>query len=761
MFNINKYFIFSLLSLVILGCGNESDNNEGPSPQEKIAINAQDLLSFSPTKNTQVIDLRQKVTAEDNQNLIIDNIESIDNNCDFNKNDINGLTFKVTTDGADVCRFKYHVKPQSSKYTGTSEGMVQVVVTEDYTKGDFLPPVSRTITESGSLILDAKDLLVESGFEIDPTSVYLTGETASSDIGSFTADSSSITYQAPTETTGTVRIFYTEIDSINNIARPGVAYVAIGQQGNYNPIALNKKLEPHSLTGANINIDISDYISDLDKDDILQLIDVRAFLGTIKIDSTNSFIYTPHLTGTEVLTYIISDHNGGYGIGTLSFTVTPYEAIIDNVQKLIFTPPLIIEQISGINGIYTDTFYEIGTTGIIGKYPTFDHVLADAYCTTKGMNIASLTALKNMRTNILGNKPIYTTKYLWHSGKPYMTFEGTAISLNTGMEDTSATDGYFSCADTITARSWTFVDKYYGAKYNRATRVYLSAKTASGASVFLDSDKYKLTYQVDTINVNGTLIDPKLADDFIQVNIAANSITINKKPGSTGDAVNVTLRISDPSAPTSTTKVILGITTCPSDVTEPPQTDRLGCIIPLHGKNNEQFTVALTNNMLETTGLSPADIKGLGKAQIGSGDTFIRALQWSNSGTSNVDREHWIEVIDNSCDVLNRIKLNGRDNWRSASDAIVPLKPAEKDKNVFSLSISEHTQASSFVDWLASIDHYSLGADSFYGLGFVNNDPNSLDYVNQDFNSEIFQVQSNKNQTYKNTYSYPSCWSKN
>ncbi|KJG22356.1 hypothetical protein UB37_09250 [Photobacterium iliopiscarium] len=87
--------------------------------QKKSAINAQDPLSFSSTKNTQVIDLRQKVTAEDNQYLIIEDIESIDNRCIFNT--INGITFKVTTNGADVCRFKYHVKPQSSKYKGTNK----------------------------------------------------------------------------------------------------------------------------------------------------------------------------------------------------------------------------------------------------------------------------------------------------------------------------------------------------------------------------------------------------------------------------------------------------------------------------------------------------------------------------------------------------------------------------------------------------------------------------------------------------------------
>ncbi|MCD9510945.1 Ig-like domain-containing protein [Photobacterium phosphoreum] len=761
MFNIKKYLIFSLLPLILLGCGNEGDNNGGPSPQKKIAINAQDLLSFSSTKNTQVIDLRERVTAEDNQQLIIENIENIDNNCDFNKSDINGLTFKVRTGGANVCRFKYHVKTQSSKYTGTSEAIAQVVVTDDYTKGDFLPPVSRTITESDLLTLNAKDLLIESGFEIDPTSVYLTGETASSDIGSVTADSSSITYQAPTMTTGTVRIFYTEIDSINNIARPGVAYIAIGQKGNHNPIALDRVLEPLPLTSGNVNIDISDYISDPDMADTLQLINVKTFLGTMKIDSSHSFIYTPNEIGTEVLTYIISDHNGGYGIGRLSFTVSPYETIIDDIQKLIFTPPLTTPQLSEINGTFTNVFKENGTTGITGTYPTFDHILADAYCTTKGMRTASFTELEQMRINVLGDKSVFRTKYLWHSGQPYVTIDGTAISLDSGIEDTSSTDGYFSCTDTITPRSWTFAEEYYPAKYNQTAKVYLTAKSASGNSIFLAPSKYDLSYKVEAINVNGTLIDLALADNFIKVTIASNSIKITKKPGNIDDAVNVTLRLSDPIAPTSTTKVILGISTCPSDVTEPQQADSLGCVIPIKGWKTEKFTLALTNNIMEIAGLSPTEINSLSKLQVGNGSTFVKALQWSKPTTTVEDRENWLKLINKVCTVFNKMKLSGRDNWTSGSDNIPHLTSSQTNRRLFDVNSDYYPQVRGFVKWLSEIDGNSLGWVSYYGLGYVNSDPTDLHYVNEKNDSSEFHVQSGKTQLFKDTYSYPSCWSRN
>ena len=751
MSNIKKLLLFILLPLTITGCNEGSSNNEDQPPQKKIAINAQDSLSFSPTKNTQVIDLRQRVTAENNQDLIIEDVESIDNNCAFNKKDINGLTFKVITNSAGVCRFKYHVKPQSSKYTGTSDAIAQIVVTEDYTKGDFLPPVSRTITESTSLYLDKKDLLIESGFEIDPTSVYLTGETTSLDIGSFAADESSITYLAPSDTTGTVRIFYTEIDSINNIARPGVAYIAIGQKGNHNPVALDQQLEPLSLTNGPITIDISDYISDQDEGDIPQLIDAKSFLGIIKIDSEHSFTYTPRLNGTEVLTYIISDHNGGHGIGTLSFTITPYEAILDEKQKLLFTPPLTMSQLSETTGIYTDVYSEIGTTGITGIYPTFDKVLAEAYCATKGMTTASLAALQTMRTNVLDDKPIFSTKYLWHSGKPFLTIDNDAISLDTGKIAPSI-DGYFSCTDTLIPRTWNFISKYYGAKYNIPTTVSLSSKTTSGGSVFLSKEKYNLNYTVKSMNVGGTLIDPSRADEFITVNIIGNKITV-KKVNDVDFAVNVTLVISDPIT-TSTTEIILGITICPLDITNPPEADRLGCVLPLHGKDNELFTLALSNNLLNTMGIDPDLYKSAGDRSIGNGISEFRGITWQ----STLAVEHktkWLNVMNQACDAMNELKLAGRTNWTTGADNL----PNTTTLDYFILNDNEAKIAFSYVKWLHDIDQGKFGSTSAYGQGYVNADPNNTHVVNEDQAKPSFAVQGKD--FAPTTISFVSCWSKN
>ena len=760
MLNIKKYFIIGVIPLLIFGCNSGSGDGDGdkPLPAKEIAINAQDSLSFSPTKNTQIIDLRQKVTAEDNQNLIIEDIDSIDNNCSFSKSDINGLTFKVTTNGANVCRFKYHVKPSSSKYKGTSEAIVQVVVTDDYTKGDYLPPVSRTITESGLLTLDDRDLLIKDGFELDPNSIYLTGETGTSEIGTIIhKDTSSISYQAPDNTTGTVRIFYTEIDSLNNIARPGVIYIAIGQKNNHSPVAMNDILEPINLITKNRTIDISSYIRDQDESDSLQLIDVKPLFGTVKIDSEHSFIYTAQASGKEVLTYIISDHNGGYGIGTLSISVTPYETIVDETQKRSFSPPLTMNQLSETQGAFTDQFMETGITGITGLYPTFSQKLADAYCITHGMDLASLDMLQKMRTNVLADQPVYLSKYLWHSGKSFLTSDGDAISLDTG-DVSSISDGYFSCTDTIIPRTWEFLSPYYGTQYGQPVTVLLSTETEAGKTIFLTKDKYNLNYTVDSINVDGELIDPTRADEYITVEIVGNKILVNKVDRETDFAANTTLTITDPVAGTSATKIMIGIALCPSYVTKPPIADMLGCLIAIKGKDNELFTAPISNNMLETMAISSESISKLGNNIIGSGTTFFQAITWSSAKITTEDRRNWIETVQNSCDIMNTLKVAGRENWQSSSTNIDDLKPTETDKVLFTSPESEHDILRDYPIWLSKVDHAaSYGA---YGLGYVNSDPNSIYYLNQDSNTTVFSVQGNKS-WYGNTNTFPSCWSKN
>lgn len=745
MFNMKKYLIFSLLPLILLGCDNESDNNDGSSPQKKIAINAQDLLTFSPTKNTQVIDLRQKVTAEDNQDLIIDNIESIDNNCALNENDINGLTFKVTTNSADICRFKYHVKPQSTKYTGTSEAIVQVVVTEDYTKGDFLPPVSRTVLEGKTISFNPDDLLIEAGYAIDPDSVYLTGETESGDIGYIIEPSATrLTYQAPNDTVGTVRIFYTEIDSVNNIAKPGVIYIAIGQNGNTSPIAKDNVLPTFNIISGPQTIDVTDLISDAEGDD-LQLIYIQAMSGGAVIDGHTSFTYTPTNPGSEGITYIVSDHNGGYGIGLLQFDITVYENIIDTIQQVEFIAPLTLSDLSN-NGVYTGLFQEDGMAGIPGLYPTFEKSLAEAYCKTMGAYLPTTRSMEDMRKNALGNQPVFTTKYHWHSGQKYLTDGVDAFSLYDGSRS-NENPAYFSCAKSTKDKAWGFVEKYYGGKFDNLATVYLSSDSGTGSQIFLPEDDYQLKYEIDNMNYEGRIISPEEASQYIDIQIRGNSILVEKKIGHDDKVVSLVLNISDPKA-TNTTQVIYGLTICPAGV-DPIMADRLGCTTVVHGRNNEMFTLGFSNTLLKS--LAVPDYSMLGSKEIGKGYTRFRGIYWSKRGTEE-KRTEWLNKVTVACDVMNQLKIAGRANWQVGSSTI----QNKFDAKWFSIPDSDYDSTRKFVQWICYQDGQPEEMVSDYGQGYVNVDPNNEWYVNQNMDTKYFAPQ-----TPNNALSFPSCWSLN
>ena len=164
---------------------------------------------------------------------------------------------------------------------------------------------------------------------------------------------------------------------------------------------------------------------------------------------------------------------------------------------------------------------------------------------------------------------------------------------------------------------------------------------------------------------------------------------------------------------------------------------------------------------MEIAGLSPTEINSLSKLQVGNGSTFVKALQWSKPTTTVEDRENWLKLINKVCTVFNKMKLSGRDNWTSGSDNIPHLNSSETNRRLFGVNSDYFPQVRGFIEWLSEIDGNSLGFASYYGLGYVNSDPTDLHYVNEKNDSSGFHVQSDKTQIFKDTYSYPSCWSRN
>ncbi|AWK84139.1 Ig-like domain-containing protein [Photobacterium damselae] len=753
-----RFLGFSFL-LVLLGCGgNDGNNNDtnGNSNTQNISINAQDLLTFSKGNEAYTVDLREKVIAEDGQSLIINNIERLDKNCSIIKK--NGLTFDVYTNDSSICRFKYSVKPSSSNFKGNAEAIAQVVSTLDADKGEYLPPVSKTVQESGKISLDSSDLLIESGFEIDPNSVQLIGNTENSDIGTIeSVDTSSIVYQAPTGTTGTVRIFYSEIDNVNNIVRPGIIYIAIGQEINNSPIAQNKLLPDVAIVNGSTNINVSSLVSDIDKDE-LQLVYVNSSIGNVEILDNNNIRYHPISSGVEYITYIIFDHNGGYGIGQLYFNTSLYDNMIDDSQKLTFRAPYSLSDLNVMDGSFSSLVNEDGSHGINDSYPSFTKDLASNYCEILGLRLPTEIELRNMFSNVLSKNPVFESKYKWHSTLPYLTSDNKLFSLIDGQVTNldASSLGYFSCVESETVPNWDFSEKFYPASFNKDTPIYIIAKNENDAILFYPNDKYELQTEIESLRVNGEPVDSSEFSKYVKLYLHENIIRVNDISLSSDTINSMSIKVLD-SVTSSDAHILLGVNKCPNNAS-PVLSDRITCInvidaIDIDFDNNnkfkpssQKFTTGLSENLLNMLGFY--DLNSLPGILAGAGNVNFKLIPWNKSSVN--ERSSWLSKLNVACETLNMIKFDGRENWSIASNVI---PKGENNYSYIKVSKEDADLSYSWAEWLSNISGVKT---AYLQAGFIFNNINMSYIVQQAGHEIVFSTTDTKNLLLA-----PSCWSKN
>ncbi len=677
-----KYLLCLMIAVALFGCGGGDDDDSTVTvpqkPSKSIAINAQDAIVFTSIDQTQLIDLRNKVTAEQNQSLVISSVEPLEKDACIVSN-INGLLFEVYNSSANVCRLKYDVKPLSSELEGEAKGIVQVVSTNDYLSRNYLPPISRVMEESSVIKFDSGDLLLPAGTVID--SVDLIGNTLTGDIGDVTYDDTSITYQAPDSTTGTVSIYYTAVDRINNIAVPGVIYIGVGQYDNHNPVAVDKSYSDQSVVSIGMlpdgkQFDVSSLVSDIDGDNV-QLVSVKSSMGSATISGNTTFQYKGGDVGKENITYIVSDHNGGYGLGSVSFNINTYLSIPDKSQDLIFSPPMTFSEVNSFGGVFTGTFEESGINGFVGRYPVFNIDLADAYCRARGGYLPDDPTLSNMFTGVLGSQPVYSTMYKWHSGEPFLLSGGGTFDLSSGSSSSANVDGYFSCAiPAPSSLSWTFDRPVYPAKLNVATSVLINATLpVSGDKVFLPPDQYQLSVDVESMVVDGVRYTTPIPSDVlskIDLIVSSNKVMIQDMSSAAEKIDSVVLNVSDPSA-SNTTKIIYGVTECPNGASF-DDSSILGCIFMMRYQLyipststpegiNRYFTIGMTDNVLRQL-IPQSDIDMLPGQKFTKGSVSLHLLNLNGASGSPID--NWRKIVGKACDMLSELKIGSRDNWRSS-----------------------------------------------------------------------------------------------
>lgn len=639
----------------LVGCdGSDDETPETNLPSQEVTINAQDTVKFATLNTETVVDLRQRVQAQNSEPLLLSDVKQIKGDCDILS--VDGLSFNINARDADVCLFEYSVTPASDNYTGNAKAVAQVVANTNPEQGGFLPPFSRTMEKNGEFKFDSSNLITEAGYVLDVDSLVLLNSSGTNDIGEVSKKSESgFTYKAPDSET-IVRIYYSAINKTDNIAKPGIIYIAVGQNSNTFPIAQNRLLPPKAFADGTSIIEIDKSWLHDQEGDALQLVYARGNLGTTKIKGDLKFKYKPFSIGSENIAYVVTDHNGGYGVGVLSFDITSYQALY-TTRKTIFHPPMTTydPQLALSSGMK----FETGENGLKNYYPTFNHSLATAYCQTKGQRLPTPDELQEMWTLDLGEEPIFTAdknKYRWHSSKNYLTdVPNKQVSLITGEKITSEEPGYFSCIESTEPIEWEFATDFLNMEIGQETQVFQIHKdSATGNVTYRDPNDYELEIKVNRYILQGLDMDQPGGLDVVKTTVDKNTIRFDTPFGPDDQYINAT--VTDKNVPGSM-EVNIGIVQCKEGVL-PEDALRSSCIATVgSAQSDRRWTLAIPISQL--SGPVPTTIpltyfeKG-GKAYV---------------GTLEANKQEWHEYLKPTCDMMNMLKVDGRTTWSTGANA--------------------------------------------------------------------------------------------
>ncbi|HIF9124903.1 TPA: hypothetical protein ACX6O5_004081 [Photobacterium damselae] len=710
----NQMFIKLIVSLLLLGlfgCGGSDDDRKN-TPSKEISINAQDTLKFSALNTKTTVDLRQQVQAQNSEPLLISDVKSINGDCDILS--IDGLSFNIYARNADVCRFEYNVSPASNDYIGSASAVAQIVANADPAQGQYLPPISRTTLKNENIRFNSNDI-VEPGYTLDSSSVVALNGTGTNEIGELSDISESgFNYIAPnTETI--VRIFYSVINKTENIVKPGIIYIAVGQNTNISPNAQDKTLEAGTLLDENRIINIEDLVRDVDGDE-LQLVYARGIMGNINISGDLEFHYNSSSNGHEYVTYIVTDHNGGYGIGLLDFNISTYPLISDTTQELVFLPPMTLD--SPELEVSSGSYYETGTNGFQGFYPIFNSELASSYCITKGGRLPTVLELTTMWKNVI-NEPMFQSKFKWHSSSPYLTnTESKQVSLIDGKEILRSDPSYFSCVISTKEPKWEFSQPFSHIRLGVPSRINEIANLDDGTTIYRDIDDYKLQAKTVQYLINGTVADP----DDVDLKINRNYITVDTKNVGPKDSIYIKVEVTDDDIIGQTKTLVLGVNQCKVGTT-PEQSLEEACIYTI-GAGEVRFTLAIPTNIL---GTPPDDFLNDKYVEIfgQNGVSFI--------GNRLPNNDKWRGYIQDVCEEMNTLKIDGITTWaagRNVANIPAVLYITNKD---------DHEASKRWIKYMRDRDP-EHPYNSYFGQGFASSSNTEI---------MVYSQLGNQNQIYR------------
>lgn len=652
--------------LILFGC-NQKEVSQTIETDQYSTITAQDIVSYSPENTVATLDLSSAISVDNGESVRLSSIEPLS---DYNQCTVvekKGEIAYIDTEGSQVCRFAYTAEANISQSHST--GIAQVIVTENKPESFSLNPLTRTTLHSSETQISLQTILPAST-HVNEESLELFGTTSSGALGEVFLDGETLYYTSPKNTSGAIRLFYTAQDEQLTQVHQGVVYITISETNTAPKAQTETTLIDKVLTdypSKRFLIDVRDYISDDDSND-LQLVEVYTNgLGTREIlPWSTKFEYTPSQSGEHYINYVVTDHYGGYAVGSLHFKVLYYASIYDEQQDITFSPTYTMEELSRMNGSYSGTFIETGETGDSGYYPTFHRDLAQAYCMRKGQKLPSRNQILMMFQNTLKSQPIYQTSYQWPSGMSYVGSDGT-FSLYDGTVSPDDTAGYLTCiSSALNPTEYSFDSKYYAAGWGESTMISASQEVDAYERVSLAPDKYELEYQI-------TSTTPENLFELVDVKIHDNQVIVSRNSDLIKTAI-LELRSPNVAGNQNTTSLMIGLTACPQDVTV-EETQILGCVPIIYEQDGPAFTAALSNQILSQIGFN---VFNSPPSALKQSNTYPNYSYFDPNilGDDHNLHSDLAPFLTPFCEKLNESFVAGRNNWAwTWDDALLGALP--------------------------------------------------------------------------------------
>ncbi|ERM61197.1 hypothetical protein OAG_03100 [Vibrio cyclitrophicus FF75] len=439
--------VFSSVSLAVLlvGCGGESNSGGEQvvieSPTGTASISAQNIQDNSLVEQSFTIDLTEHVHTSNNQDFVVTNARSLsDDTCQVQG--ISEGSFNVYSSDVNDCLFAYEVTTETS--TSMTTAYARVAMGQNYSS-TILPRITVSTFESQMVVVDLER---ELGSSLPSDDFVLQDSVISLGSGIARVSGEHQIEFTPTAK-GQTEVYYSYQNG-ESIQQGSLSIATSEVTYNTAPTAEDFAFSELVLLGENIVVDVTDYISDVDLDDV-QLVGVQDFNSTTSLydpaNVTNTkFEFSSTQPGPHDVAYTVSDHMGGYTTAVARIEVEPDFSLIQDWEDIVTYDPVIDSDIrffapmtkvyaDYVNASYTGTYTEDGTQGLKdAEIVTQALSQARQYCKVRG---GRLPLQRELETLIINETSAFTN-HNWPTSKKYWTAENVSetnaatVHLNDG-----------------------------------------------------------------------------------------------------------------------------------------------------------------------------------------------------------------------------------------------------------------------------------------------------------------------------------------